>query len=99
MFCAKVGWNWPRGSGEEGKKVKSLQTDDRAFSLGELKMKYLWVLKRLNPKPKAYNHHALLILFVWLNKNLPFLLYGSINTGITSSTGSVLHCFVWTHQN
>ena len=27
MFCAKFGWNWPDASGEEGKNVKSLQTD------------------------------------------------------------------------
>ena len=27
MLCAKFGWNWPNGSGEEVKNVKSLQTD------------------------------------------------------------------------
>ena len=27
MICAKVGWNWPSGSGEEDENVKSLQTD------------------------------------------------------------------------
>ena len=27
MFCAKFGWNWPNGSGEEDENVKSLQTD------------------------------------------------------------------------
>ena len=27
MFCAKFGWNWPSGSGEEDENVKSLQTD------------------------------------------------------------------------
>ena len=25
MLCAKFGWNWPSGSGEEDKNVKSLQ--------------------------------------------------------------------------
>ena len=29
MLCAKVGHNWPSGSGEEVKNVKSLQTDGR----------------------------------------------------------------------
>ena len=53
MLCAKFGWNWPSGSGEEDENVKSLQTDRRtdrqrtderwsekltwAFSSGELK--------------------------------------------------------------
>ena len=53
MLCAKFGWNWPSGSGEEDENVKSLQTDGRtdrettddrwsekltwAFSSGELK--------------------------------------------------------------
>ena len=27
IFCAKFGWNWPSGSGEEDEIVKSLQTD------------------------------------------------------------------------
>ena len=27
MLCAKFGWNWPSGSGEEDENVKSLQTD------------------------------------------------------------------------
>ena len=27
MLCAKFGWNWPSGSGEEDEHVKSLQTD------------------------------------------------------------------------
>ena len=55
MLCAKFGWNWPGGSGEEVENVKSLQTDKRtdrqmtvnrrsekliwAFSSGELKIK------------------------------------------------------------
>ena len=25
MLCAKFGWNWPTGSGEEDENVKSLQ--------------------------------------------------------------------------
>ena len=29
MLCAKFGWNWPSGSGEEDENVKSLQTDRR----------------------------------------------------------------------
>ena len=29
MLCAKFGWNWPGGSGEEDENVKSLQTDGR----------------------------------------------------------------------
>ena len=28
ILCAKFGWNWPRGSGEEDENVKSLQTAD-----------------------------------------------------------------------
>ena len=27
MLCAKFGWNWPSGSGEEDENVKCLQTD------------------------------------------------------------------------
>ena len=27
MLCAKFGWNWPSGSGEEDENVKSLQMD------------------------------------------------------------------------
>ena len=27
ILCAKFGWNWPSGSGEEDENVKSLQTD------------------------------------------------------------------------
>ena len=27
MLCAKLGLNWPSGSGEEDENVKSLQTD------------------------------------------------------------------------
>ena len=48
ILCAKFGWNWPSGSGEEDENVKSLQTDGRTddrwsekltwtFSSGELK--------------------------------------------------------------
>ena len=29
MLCAKFGWNWVSGSGEEVENVKSLQTDRR----------------------------------------------------------------------
>ena len=29
MLCAKFGYNWPSGSGEEDENVKSLQTDER----------------------------------------------------------------------
>ena len=29
MLCAKFGWNWPSGSGEEDENVKNLQTDGR----------------------------------------------------------------------
>ena len=29
MLCAKFGWNWPSGSGEEDENVKRLQTDGR----------------------------------------------------------------------
>ena len=29
MLCAKFGWNWPSGSGEEDENVKSLQTNRR----------------------------------------------------------------------
>ena len=29
MLCAKFGWDWLSGSGEEDKNVKSLQTDGR----------------------------------------------------------------------
>ena len=29
MLCAKIGWNWPSGSGEEDEHVKSLQADGR----------------------------------------------------------------------
>ena len=29
MLCAKFGWNWPRGSGEEDENAKNLQTDGR----------------------------------------------------------------------
>ena len=29
ILCAKFGWNWPSGSGEEDENVKSLQTDRR----------------------------------------------------------------------
>jgi hypothetical protein len=32
MICAKSGWNWPSGSGEEVENVKSLQTDRRSDS-------------------------------------------------------------------
>ena len=27
MSCAKFGWNWPSGSGEQDENMKSLQTD------------------------------------------------------------------------
>ena len=27
VLCAKFGWNWPSGSGEEDENEKSLQTD------------------------------------------------------------------------
>ena len=27
MLCAKFGWNWPSGSGEEDENAKSLQMD------------------------------------------------------------------------
>ena len=29
ILCAKFGWNWPSGSGDEDENVKSLQTDGR----------------------------------------------------------------------
>ena len=51
MLCAKFGWNWSRGSGEEEENVKSLQRQRRqtadklwsekpiwAFGSGELKL-------------------------------------------------------------
>ena len=28
MICAKFGWNWPCGSGEEDENVKSLRHND-----------------------------------------------------------------------
>ena len=33
MLCAKFGWNWLSGSGEEDENVKSLQTDGRTDRL------------------------------------------------------------------
>ena len=41
MLCAKFGWNWPSGSGEEDVNVKSLQTDgwtDRRRTKGDQKI-------------------------------------------------------------
>ena len=42
MICAKFGWNWPSGSGEEDENVKNLQTDEQRTgdlkSLGEPKI-------------------------------------------------------------
>ena len=38
ILCAKFGWNWPSGSGEEDENVKSLQTDgqtDRRRTTGD----------------------------------------------------------------
>ena len=32
MLCAKFGWNWPSGSGEEDENVTSLQMDGRTTS-------------------------------------------------------------------
>ena len=29
MICAKTGWNWPSGSGQEDKNAKSLQQQQR----------------------------------------------------------------------
>ena len=41
MFCAKFGWNWPSGSGEEDekceKKVKNLRPQRQRRRLGEIK--------------------------------------------------------------
>ena len=31
MLCAKFGWNWPSGSGEEDENVKSLQRTTEKF--------------------------------------------------------------------
>ena len=31
MLCAKFGWNWPSGSGEDDENVKSLQTDRQTY--------------------------------------------------------------------
>ncbi len=37
MLCAKFGWNWPSGSGEEVENVKNLRID-RPEIRGELKI-------------------------------------------------------------
>ena len=64
MLCAKFGWNWPSGSGEEDEIVESLQTDGQTdgqtddrwsekltwvFSSGELKNQ-----KPINNKPYVW---------------------------------------------
>ena len=28
MLCAKIGWNWPTGSGEEDRKLWKVYNDD-----------------------------------------------------------------------
>ena len=52
MCCAKFGWNWPSGSGEEDENVKSFDDNNNykfwsekltwAFGLGELKISTLF---------------------------------------------------------
>jgi hypothetical protein len=72
MICAKFGWNWSSGSGEEVENVKSLQTDRRtdrrtdrqtddgqtAIRIAHLSFQLRWVKKR-------YKTFALM---TWLKK-------------------------------
>ena len=35
MLCAKFGWNWPSGSGEEDENVKVYDNDDDNIDVGQ----------------------------------------------------------------
>ena len=54
MLCAKFGWNWPSGSGEEDENVKSLHTytqmDDgqQAIRKGHLSYQLRWAKTQTN---------------------------------------------------
>ena len=55
MLCARFGWNWPSGSGEEVENVDSLKTDDR--QLGNL----IWVVR--SGELKTCTVYCIILLF------------------------------------
>ena len=60
ILCAKFGWNWPSGSGEEDENVKSLQTDGKADGQTDVDEKWsekLTCSGELNKKPMGHIAH------------------------------------------
>ena len=58
LLCAKFGWNWPSGSGEEDENVKSLQTDRQTGDGRQVIRKaHLSFQLRWAKKPKNKNYH------------------------------------------
>lgn len=66
MVCARFGWNWPSGSREEVKILKSLQTD-RLIRIGHLRFQLRWALK-LEIKHKIYGFfNSFSLSLIWSN--------------------------------
>ena len=84
MLCAKFGWNWPSGSGEEDENVKSLhqdrgsdgrrdrQTDDgqQAIKKAPLSFHPRWATKKhIQIKSKFWNVHWISLFDAILRSN------------------------------
>ena len=82
--CAKFGWNWPSGSGEEDENVKSLhqdrgsdgrrdrQTDDgqQAIKKAHLNFHLRWATKKhIQIKQKFWNVHCISLFDAILRSN------------------------------
>ena len=77
MLCAKFGWNWPSGSGEEYENVKSLQTDgrtdgqtdrqtDRQKTDDRWSEKLTWAFRIRWAKNRIYVSNLCTIFFHWI---------------------------------
>ena len=85
MLCAKFGWNWPSGSGEEDDHVKSLQTDrqtdrrtDRQTDDGRqvirkahLSFQLRWAIK--NPNFTLPRCHMFIWKFSWIPPSIMYI--------------------------
>lgn len=73
MVCARFGWNWPSGSREEVKILKSLQTDkqmdarQKVIRIGHLSFQLRWALN-LEIKHKIYGFfNSFSLSLIWSN--------------------------------
>ena len=95
MLCAKFGWNWPSGSGEEVENRKSLQTDGqtdgrtdagrKAIRKAHLSFQLRWANK---------NHAQSLFIQIWWKKKL-FIDKPIIGLSIIQHVINLINVMLW----